>query len=357
MADNRKIVKVFLASSGDLPEERKAAKWVVDEYNSLTADESGYQVELVGWEDTVSVYGRPQAIINRDLERCELFLGLMWKKWGTPPDTSGRYSSGFEEEFETSVQRRLRDGRPEISLLFKQIDPEFLADPGEDLKKVLAFKERLIAEKQILFEGFADLREFEMKIRRCIFDYVRQLRTRDIGEVSVKNQAPTTGGEKQQAAETSSSPPETPLSIEGAKFLRELISKTERSSAGEAISAVEIARFRLLANLVGKQGNDDRSLGVHDANLIFSEGGMFTFGYLEQIGLISTGLRHYSDENTPLWHWFAAVDGFSREFLPAYSIVGDGTECTGALAAMRLIAEPLPSNTRNDFLDVWFAKD
>ena len=160
MADSRKIVKVFLASPGDLADERRAAKTVVDEDNSLTADEFGYQVELVGWEDTVSVYGRPQATINRDLERCELFLGLMWKKWGTPPDVSGPYSSGFEEEFETSVQRRLSDGRPEISLLFKEIDPAFLVDPGEDLKKVLAFKERLVAEKRILFEGFADIRDF-----------------------------------------------------------------------------------------------------------------------------------------------------------------------------------------------------
>ena len=160
MADSRKIVKVFLASPGDLPDERRAAKSVVDEDNSLTADEFGYQVELVGWEDTVSVYGRPQATINRDLERCELFIGLMWKKWGTPPDVSGSYSSGFEEEFETSVQRRLSDGRPEISLLFKEIDPAFLVDPGEDLKKVLAFKERLVAEKRILFEGFADIRDF-----------------------------------------------------------------------------------------------------------------------------------------------------------------------------------------------------
>ena len=114
MADTRKIVKVFLASPGDLPEERRAAKSVVDEYNALTADEFGYQVELIGWEDTVSVYGRPQATINRDLERCELFIGLMWRKWGTPPDVSGVYSSGFEEEFETSVQRRSSEDRPEI---------------------------------------------------------------------------------------------------------------------------------------------------------------------------------------------------------------------------------------------------
>src|SRR6266571_5504608 len=101
MADSRKIVKIFLASPGDLTDERRAAKAVVDEFNALFADDFGYQVELIGWEDTVSVFGRPQATINRELERCELFVGLMWKKWGTPPGIAGRYTSGFEEEFES----------------------------------------------------------------------------------------------------------------------------------------------------------------------------------------------------------------------------------------------------------------
>jgi hypothetical protein len=46
MPDTRKIVKVFLASPGDLSDERKTAKNVVDEFNSLHAEEYGFQVEL-----------------------------------------------------------------------------------------------------------------------------------------------------------------------------------------------------------------------------------------------------------------------------------------------------------------------
>jgi len=59
MTDTRKLLKVFLASPGDLGEERKIAKAVVDEFNALLAENFGYHVELVGWEDTVSVFGRP----------------------------------------------------------------------------------------------------------------------------------------------------------------------------------------------------------------------------------------------------------------------------------------------------------
>ena len=160
MTDARKIIRVFLGSPGDLGEERRLAKGITDEFNQLWADELGYQVELVGWEDTVTQFGRPQATINQDLERCELFVGIMWKRWGTPPDHSGPYTSGFEEEFRTSIERRSRHGRPEISLFFKRIEPEFLSDPGVDLQKVLAFKRKLVDEKHLLFEEFADAREF-----------------------------------------------------------------------------------------------------------------------------------------------------------------------------------------------------
>ncbi len=67
MTESRKIVKIFLASPGDLQDERRAAKSVVDELNSNWAGYLGYHVELVGWEDTITAYGRPQDTINRDL--------------------------------------------------------------------------------------------------------------------------------------------------------------------------------------------------------------------------------------------------------------------------------------------------
>jgi len=80
MAETRKLVRVFIASPSDLRDERVIAKSVVDEFNNIWADTLGYQVELVGWEDAVSVFGRPQSVINKDLERCELFVGLLWKR-------------------------------------------------------------------------------------------------------------------------------------------------------------------------------------------------------------------------------------------------------------------------------------
>ena len=79
---------------------------------------------------------------------------MIWKRWGTPPDTGGIYSSGFEEELETSIANRKSRGKPDISLLFKQIDQETLRDPGDQLKRVITLKESIIAKKELYFEEF-----------------------------------------------------------------------------------------------------------------------------------------------------------------------------------------------------------
>lgn len=85
MAGTRRFFKVFLASPSDLADERMAAKRVVDEFNGQLAEKLGYQAELVGWEDTLPGMGRPQALINRDLDGCDLFVGMLWKRRLTTP--------------------------------------------------------------------------------------------------------------------------------------------------------------------------------------------------------------------------------------------------------------------------------
>jgi hypothetical protein len=54
MHSTRKIIRAFLASPGDLQEERKAIRDVIDEFNESSANELGYQVELIGWEKTIA---------------------------------------------------------------------------------------------------------------------------------------------------------------------------------------------------------------------------------------------------------------------------------------------------------------
>ena len=115
--ERRRVVSVFLASPGDLKKERVWAQDVVDEFNKTWSRFFNLMVELVVWEDSIRGIGRPQEIINREqLERCELFVGMLHRRWGTP---TGVYSSGFEEEFDISERSFREFEQPSIDLLFK----------------------------------------------------------------------------------------------------------------------------------------------------------------------------------------------------------------------------------------------
>ncbi len=111
MADfeTRTVIKVFLASPGDLADERRRAKDVADEVNRTVGRTWGIAIELLGWEDTLPGAGRPQELINRDVDSCDLFIGILWRRWGQP---TGEYSSGFEEEFERARARRQTTVKP-----------------------------------------------------------------------------------------------------------------------------------------------------------------------------------------------------------------------------------------------------
>jgi hypothetical protein len=356
MAGTRRFVKVFLASPGDLAEERKIAKAIVNDFNSQLADALGYQVELVGWEDTLPGVGRPQAIINRDLDGCDLFVGMLWKRWGTPPGTDP-YTSGFEEEFKRSMTRNANEGRPEINLLLKDLDAASLADPGDHLKQVIAFKDQVFAEKKLLAGTFADARDFEGKFRKCIQGYVIALANKDKASESEKDQAPAA---EAQAAPANEPGPTTPLSVEGARFMRAFLVEAEKATDEHPLAADDVARIRLLSIIAAVHGNDQQLLGSHDANLLFKARTKFEFGGRELNGLLDDGLAHFKHENVPFWHWVAAVDGFKNNILPICSVVGTTDRRVGALKAMRLIAEPIFEEKhfgRKEIVPLWFAKE
>src|SRR5207253_9564278 len=81
--------------------------------------------------------GRPQELINADVDKANLLIGCVWRRWGTE---AGNGKTGFQEEFERALDRRSKSGEPEIWLFFKDISDEERNDPGEQLRKVLKFQ-------------------------------------------------------------------------------------------------------------------------------------------------------------------------------------------------------------------------
>jgi hypothetical protein len=99
---------IFITSPSGLEDIRKAFREEVHEFNQRTGRRRKIVFDPVGWEDTLGSYRRPQSLINDELERCDRFLLVLWNRWGSPPDTEGKFSSsradpGSRSAFELSL--------------------------------------------------------------------------------------------------------------------------------------------------------------------------------------------------------------------------------------------------------------
>jgi tetratricopeptide (TPR) repeat protein len=143
-----KVTRIFIASPGDLNTERAIFPDVIEKVNRIKAKSKGMLLEAVGWEDTLPGKGRPQEKIDEDVKHSDLIVMLLWKRWGS---ATGKYSSGFEEEYEVACAND-----KEIWLYFRGILDDMLADPGEQLQKVLEFRNKVETEKKFLFRRYED---------------------------------------------------------------------------------------------------------------------------------------------------------------------------------------------------------
>src|SRR5258706_464787 len=142
------LVKVFIASPGDLSKERTLFPGVVKQINDIKARALGYLFEGVGWEDSLPGGGRPQEIINEDVRECDVFIMLLWKRWGTP--SSQVFGSGTEEEFTIAYDRFRKTGKPHMLLYFRSVPQAMMADPGEQLRRVIEFRTKIEVERLFL---------------------------------------------------------------------------------------------------------------------------------------------------------------------------------------------------------------
>lgn len=184
----RTVLNIFIGSPGDLEEERKAARDVIERVNHHLARNLGLHIDLRGWEDTLPGFSRPQEKINEDVRSCDLFVGLLWKRWGSQ---TGEYTSGFEEEFEIACERKRNGELKDIWLFFKQIPQDLLQDPGPQLNKVREFKNQIKVNREIFYKEFNSVEEWE----KLFYDYMSDYISKEFGtpkEIPTSSQ-PTTG--------------------------------------------------------------------------------------------------------------------------------------------------------------------
>jgi hypothetical protein len=169
-------IRIFTASPGDVPEERDIVSVVVEELRRTVAPIISAELETVRWETHAwpDVGNDAQDVINREIGDYDVFVGVMWKRFGTPTKRAG---SGTGEEFDRAYTYFRKFQRPKIMFYFRTA-PFFTTDPKQlrQFMKVVTFRKKL-QDYGVLFWEYEEPIEFERRFREHLTRQLLQLTT------------------------------------------------------------------------------------------------------------------------------------------------------------------------------------
>ena len=169
------ILRIVVASPGDVQAERNALSTVVEEINHGIARDRDLRLELARWE-TDAYPGfhpeGPQGLIDPILriETCDILIGIFWKRFGTPMKDA---QSGTEHEFRLGYEAWKRAGRPHIMVYFNQraYTPK-TREETDQWGQVLDFQRNF--PKEGLWWPYRGRVQFERLVRNHLTQFLRQ---------------------------------------------------------------------------------------------------------------------------------------------------------------------------------------
>jgi hypothetical protein len=178
MTSQKQILRIIVASPGDVQAERDAIEVVAAELNRTIADDRDLLLVISRWETDAypgfHLQG-PQALIDSVLriEDSDLLIGIFWKRFGTPTLDAQSGTDGTEHEFRTAYKAWKRNKRPQIMVYFneKAYAPKSKAETDQ-WGKVLEFKRDL--PKEGLWWSYKGISQFEKIVRIHLIQFIRQ---------------------------------------------------------------------------------------------------------------------------------------------------------------------------------------
>ena len=175
MATSLTQLRVFLATPGGLDRERKLFRETVCEFNEAFGYAEGFVLVPMGWEQVSPGVDRPQEFINKQVRDADYLVVVLWDRWGTATSADSLYTSGSHEELAVALQclgdpaAEMRD----VAVFFKAVEDRQLSDPGQQLARVLQFRDALESRKILLFGNFDTRKELRRHLTRLFMSWLK----------------------------------------------------------------------------------------------------------------------------------------------------------------------------------------
>lgn len=198
-------IRVFVSCPGDVSDEKNIIKEVCKSMNlQLSAKNRGIIFEVLDFKDIVASWGnRSQEDINVRFSGYDIYIGLLWMRYGTPsgtndPATEKPYGSGTEEEFRLAVQKFKEGRKIGIYFFFKEPRKSTNISETKELLKIQEFKAEIQESGWVqTFPDAADKTNFNNQIHYVLNDWIwevdQQKRTEEKNEFIEENQANNNG--------------------------------------------------------------------------------------------------------------------------------------------------------------------
>ena len=151
-------LRIFVASPGDVGDEREVVGVCVDEHNARRSGVTNVTYEVVGWERVRGTARRPQEAINELIAESHFLIALFRESRGSEPGSPWGYTSGTEEELFTGL---LELG--EVEHPMRDVWVAFLDHPAP-ARPILTLRDQMSRRHSMMYESVADAPELKARL-------------------------------------------------------------------------------------------------------------------------------------------------------------------------------------------------
>lgn len=169
------LLRIVVASPGDVNTERNCVETVAAELNRGLADVLGLRLDVIRWEtDAFPGFNAAGSQSHIDtalrIEESDLVIGIFWKRFGTPVADA---ASGTEHEIRNAYRSWEKSGQPQIMVYFNQMPPiNPTLDESAQWQQVKQFQRDPLF-KQGLWWTYDGAVAFEKLVREHLTQYLR----------------------------------------------------------------------------------------------------------------------------------------------------------------------------------------
>lgn len=151
-------LRIFLASPGDLEDERAAVRACVAEHNSRRQGASNVSYEVIEWDRRRGTARRAQEAINELIGESHFLIALFKRDWGSEPGSPWGYTSGTEEELFTGLLELGQSEQP-----MRDVWVGFIEHPSP-AERIVNLRQQIIDQHSMMFESITDVRDLKRRL-------------------------------------------------------------------------------------------------------------------------------------------------------------------------------------------------